>query len=730
VLCAWVFLVATHAAAAGWTQPGGGPDHAGVADVRGPLDVIGRAHLVPEGFEVVSDGAAMAVTPYGLTYVVSRAIPTNAQIGTYVDNECALARWLPGDASALVLGDVFECDYLFLNSVRPVMDFGLVGYDEVRDELLVCAGDTGGSPLRFHAAANGELLEQTGPFDWDLDPTSPRPFSPGLWTCRGGAIDAMDATVCLPFDTEGSDSRVAVIDLATRVPLWDALFGPASLLAGIVPGTGVGSRHHAGYVPLGCTATTTGYTVVATHDLVPGGAFQNFDRQGNPTTSRWAERTVSGTDTDDPSRESSWMSIRAASRGEFAAFVWHDRLIRVDPSATDLNYDLLSATRSLPLVGPVAWGDSAIVAPADFRVYIRTQAGDLLEWMEDRGYRVLEVMVAADGTAWVLQIRPDPGGVTAFLSQVELGTARTLHRLDLPTSAAFDYLRPWPEFHLHALGDGQVLLWDRAGEALVLGRAAAAAPLLRASDVYPPLGTEVTLAWQPTAEVVGVNVGWGDGTVAAYAPDAVAAHRYYEEGDRTITVTVHHEDGTSASAQTLVHVGQEPPIALNLMQRAFADDKVDTTWGIIGLVVVLVGGIVAVGRRRRHHSVLQDELAKLRDIRADGIDDPAAAARSLEGYERRIASDLATRRLTDAQFSVLRLEVSDVRRTLRKRAVAPMAGIVSPAFRLALDAALEDGRITGDEADALLRALRRERGLPEGQRARVRKFIQHWTTSA
>jgi hypothetical protein len=166
------------------------------------------------------------------------------------------------------------------------------------------------------------------------------------------------------------------------------------------------------------------------------------------------------------------------------------------------------------------------------------------------------------------------------------------------------------------------------------------------------------------------------------------------------------------------------------MQRAFADDKVDTTWGIIGLVVVLVGGIVAVGRRRRLHSVLQDELAKLRDVRASGLDDPAAASRTLDEYEQRVTTDLSARRLNDAQFSVLMLQVNEVRRTLRKRAVAPLAGIVSPSLRTAIDAALEDGRITATEASALRRSLQRERGMSKRSHAEVLRLIAAWGEDA
>jgi hypothetical protein len=166
------------------------------------------------------------------------------------------------------------------------------------------------------------------------------------------------------------------------------------------------------------------------------------------------------------------------------------------------------------------------------------------------------------------------------------------------------------------------------------------------------------------------------------------------------------------------------------MQRAFEPENLDTTWGLIGLAVVFVSALFAVWTRRRNHSTLGGELAQLRAIREAGVQEAAAAARTLDAYERRIADALTSRRLTDAQFSVLMMQATEVRRSLRKRAVAPLAGVVSAAFRTALDASLEDGRITRAEAEALRRALAKEKGLPATRRKDVLRVIDAWGDGA
>jgi outer membrane protein assembly factor BamB len=287
-----------------------------------------------------------------------------------------------------------------------------------------------------------------------------------------------------------------------------------------------------------------------------------------------------------------------------------------------------------------------------------------------------------------------------------------------------------------AIGEGVLAALGKDGRVFVLGSTEASIlPGLAVSQSYPAPGDAVRVDLSGTrpgllSPSVEARIDWGDGTLTPWTAETLHEHSFATAGDYTVGVRWRNEWGQEASASSIVHVGGVPPRELNLMQRAFEPENLDTTWGLIGLAVVFVSALFAVWTRRRHHSTLGGELAQLRAIREAGVQEAAAAARTLDAYERRIADALTSRRLTDAQFSVLMMQATEVRRSLRKRAVAPLAGVVSAAFRTALDASLEDGRITRAEAEALRRALAKEKGLPATRRKDVLRVIDAWGDGA
>jgi outer membrane protein assembly factor BamB len=283
-----------------------------------------------------------------------------------------------------------------------------------------------------------------------------------------------------------------------------------------------------------------------------------------------------------------------------------------------------------------------------------------------------------------------------------------------------------------AVGESTLVASAEDGRLFVLGRTPASIqPRVALSALYPAPGEAVHLDFSGTRPgvlhpTVLFQVDWGDGTLSPESPATASTHAYATAGERTITVRMRNAAGQEASERLTVYVGGAPPPELNFMQRAFAPERLDTTWGLIGLAVVLFGTLVAALERRRHHSVLERELVLLERIRERGASAAEAAARELEAYTGRIRKRLAARRLNDAQFAVLRLEIGEVGRSLRRRAVAPLSAVVSPRFLAAFEAALEDGWITAVEAEALHKALRRERGLGPDARRRVAHAIEAW----
>jgi hypothetical protein len=702
-----------------------------VADLGpGPLDVVATYRLFEPPFHVVGGAElgrpAAAVDPAGRVFFAASDGIVDAGL---VEPTCGVVRVDDSRLGATTWMERGLCSH------EP----WVMAYDPLQDLLVVGALGLSDYPvLQFRDPDTFELAWALTPRDLGApDTAAAAPVQDVLeglyttegWRCNIVLEDEGDAAVVACFTFGGGDPRIAMINRATRSIEWArALALPAAINvedvdvpAGIADVADMTLAEGRIVVPLLLNDPPDRAVLWLAEDGTPVGMRSASQATGRP----WLQ---AGQTYPDASR---W----ATRAGSLAVLAMWEQVVFIDPaSGAEPRQapagEQFDTSTSLGWAGPIADREHVVVPfDREIRWYTLDGAPTSTMWA-GQGWYIGDMIAAGDGTAYAMLLRLEQQGRQGGLVRLDLRSGAELQLLPLPVAPSF----PENGALLPLGGDRGLMLLTRSGDAVLLAASEPAdRPILGLEDQYPRpnavFGLDVGLPENAQA-IVQVLVHWGDGSSDAADGASRLEHTYRDAGLHTVRATLVYADGRTATTESTIDVGGTPDLNLNFMQRAFADDKVDTTWGIIGLVVVLIGAIVAVGRRRRHHSALQDELAKLRDIRAAGLDDPAAAARSLEGYEQRITGDLSTRRLNDAQFSVLRLEVSDVRRTLRKRAVAPMAGIVSPTFRLALDAALEDGRITGDEADALLRALRRERGLHDAQRVRVRQFIQQWTHAA
>jgi hypothetical protein len=724
---------------AGWHVPGGDEGRSGQASVgKGPMDVLGVYRLFdsPQLATYESPWRIAAVAdPHGRAYIgISTGEVSNPADGG-----------LLADAAAGVLriDDLRRGSTTWIANVTGITEQVVLAYDRSQDLLVVRQRGPSHSPvIQFRDPEDFSFVWGVAPSDLGAPDTAPAAAvvdglaalgAASIWDCSITLGDGQRIAHVTCGASAEADVRIGAIDRITREVLWAAplqlpLFGSARPAVAGYPGPiTVVDEHLVLEVeleaereravvwldpegnPLGARTASE----AAGQAWLPAADANNFV-EVHPDRSRWASRV-----------------------GALAVYAVWDRVLFIDPtsSAAPRTADGPSyeqdGVRTFAWGAPVASGEHVLVPfRNEIHWYTMNGAATGVTWGA-QGWLIGDALAADDKTVYVALVRDRASAEdrTTAVARLETATGREIQFLATPVVGSFtDYITLLP------LGDQGLLLLTREGEAVLLGLAEDdAKPVIHAVDPFPRPNGEMTiefLAPLSSQEPERYMVHWGDGAFESVLAPGVLSHEFRDTGIHTIRITAVYADARTATAESTVDVGGAAPQHLNFLQRAFAPDRLDTTWGIIGLAVVLSGAIAALLQRRRHHSILDKELARLAEIRAAGLLEPARATRAVDENERRITTEFSRRRLNDAQYSVLMLQTTDLRRALRRRAVAQIVGVVSPAFRAALDAALEDGRITGTEARMLQRALSRERGLAPSDRKAVARFIEEWREQA
>lgn len=371
------------------------------------------------------------------------------------------------------------------------------------------------------------------------------------------------------------------------------------------------------------------------------------------------------------------------------------------------------------------WGDWILVPIARSVTALDPHALGVAQWSRAFGEDgvVSGLVVLPPSEALVLVASNENGGTAdnrATLHRVDLATGDDLQRIPLP--GTIRTTTGTGRVGFQPLDDGRLLVYSLDGRLIELGPAdAELRPDVRVTNEYPAPNEGVALHVASRAAATFV-VAWGDGAVEEGA--GPWTHRYGEEGPRTVRVTALLTDGRTATTEVLLRVGATPPAELNALQRAFAPDNQNATFGVLGILVTLIGALVALVARRRRHGRLHDELEALERIRHDGRRDPEAGMRALGAFRERLLADVRARRLDDAQFNTLDQRANVVFSALRTRLLGPLAGHLSADFRHALDVVLHDGRVDSEELAALRRALDAERSLAPDERARLAAMLE------
>lgn len=682
----------------------------------GPLDVAARFDLLDQGAFHGLDGSPAVLTPLGV-------------VGFAADGARCRALAFP-DASppARVLFEVEDC--------AGYIGFGrsLQAYDAARERLLLCIAGPGDSPvLRAHDLRTGEVAWSLAPAALGLTPEG----ASARWLCQGGALDPATSMLFLvfisfPFDDAGvysSYHRIAAVDLETGGLRW-ASSVPAEGVAPLLP-TSVED-----FLPRGVTLTSTGVVVVGRTSMNAGrweATLAFFDRDGGYHGSLRAERGSPLSPSASIASRTRAGAFFPVAHGPVAATHLGGDVVVVNPEIGSVvarapvrAFDTSSEYAFWPTG---AWMDDVILVllPHAVSALDATTLETLWSWSEGADFLVREVVTSATGEAHLVVGRE--GDRESLLVTLEGTTGDVLAKLPIPLPPEPGIDNVWP-INVLPVPDRGILVFDESGRAILAGPGnASRAPRIAPSTAYPPAGGRVEIPLAAGDGLVRYVVAWGDGAIEDVEPGATAGHAYPRAGRQTLRVTAVFTDGLTATSVASIDVGATPPPELTALQKAFAPENENFTFGILGIAITVLGAAVTIGRARARFARLERELAAVEEIRLLSTSDPRAAVLALKAYRERLPADLARGRIDDSQYHVLDLRSARLLKVLRTRMVAPYDGRLSARYHRQLDAAFEDAILQPAEADALVAALEAEEAMGPDDRAAMRGLLADFTTT-
>lgn len=692
-------------AAAAWEQYRGGSDRNGrLLLPAGPLDVVAVGHF-PEGWMTrYANGAPSVTTPHGVFYLLLHA-----------DGRCELA--LMRDPLALAVEEL---------PLEGCTNGGmLLAYDAAQDLLFVCVtGEPSSKQLR---ALDARTLEMR----WGVSAQGFGSASqPALWECQGGGFDPSTRELIVPFYAIGAleattESRLASVDVRSGTLNWLREIPGASARTA----SGVGGLPEpvpaVSDTPRTVTITENGIVLMSVHTAFArfSASMKMFDREGRPTHASLASSGAG---------LANIASHYAVGRGALAMLVYSNSLVLVNPQLGTVvqSAPLQSADSSTVYIWyPVgAWTADRIVVGLPHSVSAYEPGSLALSWTytEGQNWEMREIVSSNRGETMLLMGRVDTGEAQVVV--LDTATGALQQRLPLPFPAIDSGDGTW-DGHIEVLPGEGILVSARDGAVAFLAESdPAMRPSVSPTTSYPAIGEEVELSVSMPPDAAAVLVRWGDGEPETLEPGAPLRHSYARAGDVMYAITVVHADGRTGSTVGVLHVGATPPPELTALQTAFAPENQNLTFGVLGIVITILGAAVTIGRHRRRFARLERELSAVEEIRMLSTNDPRGAVLSLKAYRDKLPEDLARRRIDDSQYQILDIRSGRLLKVLRTRMLGPFDTRLSPRYHRLLDAAFEDAILHPNERDALVAALEHEERLDAEACGEIRRILDDFTS--
>lgn len=346
-------------------------------------------------------------------------------------------------------------------------------------------------------------------------------------------------------------------------------------------------------------------------------------------------------------------------------------------------------------------------------------------------------LLVANGTVYARSIEAGQSGSLPLVSERQK-YANRINAIDAETGAlkwrwtitSVDHEpHTWVK---HGIGEGVLVAATIDGVVTVIGRTAASvAPQAAASDSYPGVGETIVLDMAESAPgVMGppteYAVDWGDGTKDPWQTDPVFRHQYDFAGQQTATLRARNDAGQTGSKSVTFDVGGSPPSQPNAIETAFDRENQDLTFGVLGILVAVGGGMFAVARARTRRGRLQRELAAIEqayEANRERLMDCEAALAERRAHVQGLALDGA---LDEGHVALLERRIEELRRQLRLGALDERLQFLPHGMVVRLRDMLDDGHISAWEREHVLRALDEDGVLTKHQKGKVRDLVDSW----
>jgi hypothetical protein len=613
------------------------------------------------------------------------------------------------------------------------------------DAVLLCRRTVPVStPVLLAVDPQGETIWAKTP--QDLVPLSVQ--GTVTWSCNGGAL--RDGRLVATFTMDGAgagsgypgDHAIIAFDAATGDVVWDTEVQTTDNVAMVV-GSDVslhpsGGPDYAGFAPLTVTALDRGYIVTGivggTCALVllhPDGIQEEilyasetpFGRPPVPSEGLVLDRAI---DQLPPASCTGW----AAPAGPFAITAFGPEVVRLDPLAPS-PLDRTTPELTFPFLphaalGPAQSGGDLVVPVQNGVVILDRETLQVRGWHRlspQPWYSMWDFATTPSGNVWVVGADAEDGTFADLVTPTGRLVQRLPLGLDLPGQTGFRH----SVMRLVPLDDGFVVV-DADGYAVRFGQGEdSLMPKATLEDAYPAVDASFGLGVRPVAEAVATQVFWGDGGSSTLMPGERLTWRYGEAGEKTVRVTSIFADNRTATTTVAVHVGQDPPERLSFIQRAFAPENSEMTWGVIGLILALFSGIGAFAAWAWRRRGMSSDLRELDRIRASAVAQPLDALGDLRRYRRELRRRAAKGNLDGAAFASLAQEADTLARALQHRLLVHFEGRLGPRLRAIVDTALADGILASSELDAIGAALDGEARLTPGERRDLGRLLADWS---
>lgn len=741
-----VVLMLAPSVSAAWYGHRGEPGHSGTTRaIADPFDVLtyGRLGNRDESIAIrIQENAGPVVDDERLRFVDNTR--TCQRYNVRIDGLTERGPGAVRDVTNGIDWDSYEgCSAGSLHAAAP--DAGA---------QFMCSTTNGDDPIawRIRTAPDG--------VDWSVTPSGLGINGTEVYlpiTCRGGVLDHAGEVFYAAFAeiNQGQVHRIAAIDAEDGTVLWSRpipyhhLQPEAYTAAGAVPdttnqeidrlkesaqGTVEENAESVMFTPWSLTlfgddVLVVGRTGCGGFNCPPARAAQSVavwldGETGRPRGSAFGTQLAeAGTRT-----ATAYHSGTATARNGVAAVALGDQTHLIVAGASE-------AASVLPLKAPIgaggfempgaAWSAHGLVIATHAALEVRDAAGQELRtlWSAPPGHAIADLLLVDDGTALVLT--HDPADTTSGeFVRIRLDDGQTLQRVPYPQVTPRTFIPTGGsgfQARMMPLDDGRVLTLDGEGRYTVLG-ARGDGSGASVSDRFPAPSQVVRLRLSE-GDYTEFRVVWGDGAEDRPGPGDVLDHSYATPGAHRLVVTGRLDDNTTRSTLTVIQVGGHD---LNLMQTIFAPENADVTYGVIGVLIAVFGGLMAVARSRVRKNRLESKLAYLEKLKAQAVHDVPGAIEGIEAYRMQVRHELKRGKLDDIQYSVLDGEIQKTLRALRSRLLAPFEGRMTKRYQRLLSSALEDGILSEKEADALLNGLERERRLRDDEKDRLAGFLMTW----